>query len=102
MKISVEKIRQVGITSLLILIIMMMTSGCKTIPYLPTSSETPYGFVKGDELHRTKVYDKKTGTYIDREDPEVVKFDFDGIAASYSLWKGRDSAVDEHIEDIGE
>ena len=83
-------------------LLIVMFSGCKTVPYLPASSETPYGFVKGDELHRLKVYDKKTGTYIDRKDPEVVKFDFDGIAASYSLWKKRDSDVDKLIDKIDE
>ena len=81
---------------------ILLFNGCKSIPYLPTSSEVPYGFVTGDELHRLKVYDKKTGTYVDRKDPEVVKFDFDGFAASYKLWKGRDPEIDKLIDKIGE
>jgi len=97
---KIEKLRQFGIAPLLIAIVML--SGCKTIPYLPASSEVPYGFVKGDELHRKMRYDKKTGTYIERKDPEIVKFDFDGISASYALWKGRDSEIDDLINDIGE
>ena len=81
----------------------VLISGCKTtIPYIPASSEVPYGFVRGDELHRTMRFDQKTGTYVKRDKPEIVVFDFDGIAASYAKWKGRDSKVDGAINNIGE
>ena len=95
-------IKRVTLLSIIALLIIAFSGCSRTIPYLPTSSDTHYGFVKGDELHRIKRYDKRTGTYIDRTDPEVVKMDFDGIAASYSLWKGRDSEIDVLIDNIGE
>jgi hypothetical protein len=96
-----KRIRMFSI-SIVFVFCVLMCSSCRTVPYIPASSEIPYGFVKGDELHRNMIFDKKTGTYVKREKPEVVTFDFDGIAASYSKWKGRDSNVDNMIHNIGE
>jgi len=98
----IKTILKISVLIGFIVLLIFAFTGCKSIPYLPASSDTPYGFVKGDELHRLKRYDKKTGTYVNRKDPEVVKMDFDGIAASYYLWKKRDQGVDDLISDIGE
>jgi hypothetical protein len=77
--------------------------GCATkIPYLPASSEVPYGYMRGDQLHRLYRYDTKTGKYVKRDNPEIIEFDHDGISASYMLWKGRDSEIDALINSIGE
>ena len=40
--------------------LFLMVGCANTIPYLPTSSDVPYWYVKYEQLHRIMIYDKKT------------------------------------------